>query len=173
VSTTQAHRLDPGDAARPAHGELPSEPLVQGAGRGRGRRSPFDLAAFVLALEHHDLAYQLARYAPDALIRVVDPDSPPPVARTIVGSRAIRSWLESSALGIKVVQLVDGGDRVAFTEHWSERDGTAVEATSTAEIDHGVITVQHTRSSPGPVPRSTRSTGGPEWAEASSPRPTD
>jgi ketosteroid isomerase-like protein len=147
VSTTQAHRhLDSADIAPPAPGDLRLEPLDDGAVQHRGQRGPtFDLAAFVVALERHDVAYLLARYAPDGDIRVVDPDSPPPTGRTISGSRAIRSWLDGfDAPGIEVSQLVDGGDRIAFTERWSRRDGKAVVATSTAQLRDGRITSQHT-----------------------------
>jgi hypothetical protein len=155
MSTDQIPRdLDPSDLARPAVGELRLNPLVHGRGRVPGRRKPmFDLAAFVGATEHGDVAYQLACYAPDADIRVLDPDSPPPTARTITGARAIRFWLDrSDALDVEVTHLVDGGDRVAFTQRWRERDGTAVVATSTAELSDGLITTQHTILAWTPTP---------------------
>ncbi len=127
-------------------GSLRLDPLVHGRGRVPGRRTrTFDLEAFADALESHDITYQLACYALDARISIVDPDSPPPAARTVRGRPAIRSWLDSpDAIGVEVTSLVDGGDRVAFTERWQRRGGTAVLATSTAELEHGLITSQHT-----------------------------
>ena len=108
-------------------------------------RPSFDLAAFVGAVEDHDVDYQLSRYAPDADIRVVDLDDPPPAARTIRGSQALWSWLDhADALGVEVTRRLDGGDRVAYTEHWRRTDGTDVVSTSTAELADGLITTQHT-----------------------------
>jgi ketosteroid isomerase-like protein len=120
--------------------------LDPGEGRVLGRRrATFDLAAYVAALERRDLVHQLACYAPDATVCVVDPDSPPPGARTIAGTPAIRAWLDGfDAPGVEITHVVDGGDRVALTGRWRRRDGTAVVATSTAELRDGLITAQHT-----------------------------
>ena len=147
MSTTHVPRHDHrSNLARPHPDELRLDPLVHGRGRVPGRHRPlFDLAAFGRAVEQGDIAYQWACYAPDADIRIVDPDSPPPAARTITGARAIWSWLDRpDALGVEVTHLVDGGDRIAFTERWRERDETAFVATSTAELSDGLITTQHT-----------------------------
>lgn len=126
--------------------ELRLDPIRHGRGRVPGQaRRVFDLATFVTARRRRDVAYQLACYAVDAEIRVVGPDNPPPTGRTIRGTRAITAWLEGAdALGVDVTDLVDGGDRVAFTESWQQRDGTAVVATSTLELADGRITAQHT-----------------------------
>ena len=159
-STTQP-RL--GRLAWPAPGDLRLDPLVHGVGRVPGQRMPrFDLAAFAGAVEHQDVAYVLACYAPGTDIRIVDPDNPPPAARLVCGSRAIRSWLDrSDASGVAVTHVVDGGDRVAFTACWSRSDRTAVVATGTAELTDGLITLQHTslawaRAVVGPIDGWTR-----------------
>jgi hypothetical protein len=119
---------------------------VHGNGRVPGQRRPtFDVAGFVRAREHRDIAYQLSCYASGAEIRVVDPDSPPDAPRTIRGDRGIRMWLDrSDPRGVEVTHLVDGGDRVAITERWKQPDGTAVVATSTVELQAGLIASQHT-----------------------------
>jgi hypothetical protein len=164
VSTTRTpHSEGSGRSTRPADRELRLDPLLHGTGRVPGQQRPmFDLAAFAGALEHHDVAYQLGCYAVDADIRVVDPDSPPPEARTVRGRQAIGSWLHGSdAFGVEVTHLVDGGDRFAFTARWERRDGTAVVATSTAELSAGLIATQHTilawsREPLGPVDGWTR-----------------
>jgi hypothetical protein len=106
----------------------------------------FDLAAFGQALAVGDLGYQLARYAVDAEIRVIT-DTPPRAPRVVSGTPAISAWLhESAVLGATaaVSHLVDGGDRVAFTRHWRRLDGTNALSVSTAELEDGLITTQHT-----------------------------
>ena len=107
----------------------------------------FDLHAFSRALEQHDVDYQLAHYSPDADIRIVDPDNPPAAPRTLKGKPAIHAWMVDSIthdLDLHVTHLVDGGDRVAFTEQSHYQDGTQALTTSTAELEHGLITTQYT-----------------------------
>lgn len=105
----------------------------------------FDLVAFGHALQSGDLGYQLARYAQDADIRIAaEPGSAP---RVVSGTRAIWSWLLESAASDPapaVSHLVDGGDRVAFTQQWLASDGTTGVSISTAELQDGLITTQHT-----------------------------
>jgi hypothetical protein len=129
-------------------GELRLDPHVHGKGRVPGPGLPgFNLLAFGQALKERDLAYQIAHYAPDADVRIVDPDNPPSAPQRLHGRPAIRAWLLHAStrdLGLQVTHLVDGGDRVAFTERWHHQDGTSVVATSTAEIEYGLITMRHT-----------------------------
>jgi hypothetical protein len=128
--------------------EIRLNPRLHGKSRVPGQATPeFDLNAFSQAREQRDIDYQLTRYAPDADIRIVDPNHPPAAPRTVLGASAIQAWLlEASArdLDLHVTHLVDGGDRVAFTECWHHVDGTNVVATSTAELQDGLITTQHT-----------------------------
>jgi hypothetical protein len=128
--------------------ELRLNPRLHGKSRVPGQQAPrFDLNAFSRALAQRDVDYQLARYAPDAEIRVVDPNNPPTAPRTVSGAPAIHAWLlDASAreVGLHVTHLVDGGDRVAFTACWQHEDGTEVESASTAELHNGLITTQHT-----------------------------
>ena len=70
-----------------------------------------------------------------------------PRATDVHGRPAIHAWLLHAStrdLGLRVTHLEDGGGRVAFTERWHHHDGTTVLATSTAEIDHALITMRHT-----------------------------
>jgi hypothetical protein len=128
--------------------ELRLNPRLHGKSRVPGQQAPsFDLNAFSRALEQRDVDYQLTRYAPDADIRIVDPNNPPAAPRTVSGAPAIHAWLlDASArdLDLRVTHLVDGGDRVAFTQCWHHDDGTEVVSTSTAELHNGSITTQHT-----------------------------
>jgi hypothetical protein len=106
----------------------------------------FDLPAFGRALTTGDLGDQLARYAADAEIRITtDTRTTPP--RVVSGTRAIWAWLHecSSADPPSVVsRLVDGGERVAFSQRWRDPDGTTVLLVSTADLQDGLITRQHT-----------------------------
>lgn len=68
---------------------------------GKGRvpsqtAAAFDLSAFSRALEQHDVDYQVAHYAPDADIRIVDPDNPSAVPRSLSGQPAIHAWMIDS-----------------------------------------------------------------------------
>ena len=121
--------------------EMGLNPRTHGEGRVPDQQEPtFDLDAFGHALEQRDPAYQLARYATDADIRVVDPDNPPAAARVMHGTPAIRTWLLASKghdHDVEVTHLVDGGGRVAFTQRWHDHNGTAVLSTSTAELQNG------------------------------------
>lgn len=128
--------------------DLLLDPRTHGRGRVPGPKlTGFNLLAFVQALEERDVAYQSARYAPDADVRIVDPDNPPSAPQRLHGRPAIHAWLLHAStrdLDLQVTHLVDGGDRVAFTERWHHQDGTAAVATSTAEIEDGLITMRHT-----------------------------
>jgi hypothetical protein len=127
---------------------IPLNPRLHGKSRVPGQKAPaFDLNAFSQALEQCDVNYQLARYAPDANIRIVDPNHPPAAPRTVRGAQAIHAWLLDATarnLDLHVTHLVDGADRVAFTACWHYEDGTDVVATSTAELHNGLITTQLT-----------------------------
>lgn len=123
-------------------------PRIAGKSRVPGQEAAaFDLHAFSRALEQHDVDYQLAHYAADADIRIVDPDNPPAAPRTLAGKPAIHAWMVDSIthdLDLHVTHLVDGGDRVAFTERSHYQDGTQALTTSTAELEHGLMTTQYT-----------------------------
>ena len=107
--------------------------------------TPFDLAAFGRALTRGDLARQLTCYAEEAAIRITT-DTSTTEPRVVSGTRAISAWLLELASADPpsvVSRLVDGGDRVAFSQRWRSPDGTTVLAV-TAELQDGLITTQHT-----------------------------
>jgi len=116
-------------------GELQLDPQIHGKSRVPGPKAVgFSLLDFAQALEECDVDYQASRYAPDAEIRIVHPDSPPSNPQSVHGRTAIHAWLLHATtrdLGLRVTTLVDGGDRIAFTEHWHHDDGTTAVATST------------------------------------------
>jgi hypothetical protein len=148
---TRTQPLDDDQAVRTgldATYDIALNPRTHGRSRVPGRTAPqFDLDAFSRALERRDAAYQLSCYAPDADIRIVDPDNPPLAPRVVRGAGAIRTWLAAGLvreLDLHVTHLVDGGDRVAFTTRWRYQDAVEGQATSTAELQDGLITSQHT-----------------------------
>ena len=145
-----------------AGGRPAQNPRMHERGGVSGRTAAaFDLEAFGQALTNRDLDSQLRCYAAGADIRIVEASNPLAAPSLIHGTTAIRVWLlnfAAGALDLKVAHVVDGGDWVAITERWHHRDGTAVLATSTAELSDGLITVQHTILSRGGT-RADRSAG--------------
>lgn len=149
MTTFQTPRSgNPSGSAQPGSPERRHDPRLHGVRRIPCRRlRVFDLNAFGEAVERRDLDYQLGHYAPDADIRIVDPDHPPSAPRIVRGTSAIRSWLFESDVGgveVEVTHLVDGHDRFAFTQGRRYADGTSAVIVSTAELQDGLITTQHT-----------------------------
>ena len=121
------------------------------------RPAEFDIRAFGRALDERDLGLQLACYAPDADVRVFDADLGVSRPRLIHGTHEILAWLiEAQGLGLEVTHLVDGCDRVAFSQRWCRPDGVHVVAASTAELCDDLITTQHTNVSRDPHLRRNR-----------------
>lgn len=102
----------------------------------------FSLAALARAIEARDADFQIPLYADDADVQVVDPDHPPRSPMNLRGKRAIASWIRdicSLNMTHHVVDLVDAGDTVAFSEEGRYRDGTKVLSTSTVTVKDGLI----------------------------------
>jgi hypothetical protein len=144
--TTDAPLIGRGDPSWA--GELQLNLQTHGRSRVPGPKAVgFDLQGFVRALEARDLDYQASRYAPDAEVRIIHPDNPPSNPQSVRGRTAISAWLLHAStrdLGLRVTDLVDGGERVAFTERWHHHDGTTAVAMSTASIENALITRRHT-----------------------------
>jgi hypothetical protein len=105
----------------------------------------FSLDTLVRAIEARDAAAQIPLYAEHAEVQVIDPHHPPRAPMTLRGKRAIASWITdicSLNMSHRVVDLVEGGTLVAFTEEGRYRDGGKVLSTSTAVIEKGRITRQ-------------------------------
>ena len=105
----------------------------------------FSLDTLVRAIEARDAAAQIPLYAEHAEVQVIDPHHPPRAPMTLRGKRAIASWITdicSLNMSHRVVDLVEGGSLVAFTEEGRYRDGARVLSTSTAVIKHGQIARQ-------------------------------
>lgn len=107
----------------------------------------FDLTTFARSLLRADLDLQIAAYADGAELRIINPDNPPRLPRTLRGKSEIEAWIRGEPVQRTVVQvsnLIEDGDRIAFTEIRRYSDGGHEIAASTAELDDGLITRQLT-----------------------------
>lgn len=106
---------------------------------------PFDLAVWWQAIESRDSAAQIPLYAEDAVVTVVNPDHPPRAPIVFRSRKAIASWIEDICglnMTHRVVDVVDGGDRISFTEEGRYRDGAQVWSMSTVFLKDGFIARQ-------------------------------
>ena len=105
----------------------------------------FDLAVWWEAIETRDAATQIPLYADKAVVTVVNPDHTPRSPLRFSSKKAIAAWIEDiCALNMthSVVDVVDGGQRVSFTEEGRYRDGAQVWSMSTVQLEHGLIVRQ-------------------------------
>ena len=127
-----------------------STPVASQAGvvrRGDIQRRRFDLKAFGRAIESQDTETQLAAYADDAELTVIDPDNPPSSPHVLSGKDAIATWLRGSCESNTVqrtARMIDAVDQIAYTVEQLNRDGTHEIATSMADVCDGLITAQQT-----------------------------
>jgi hypothetical protein len=102
----------------------------------------FDVDALFKAIETADAGAQIPLYAEQAEVQVIDPHHPPRSPMTLRGRRAIAGWITdlcSIQMSHRVVDVVNGGDQVAFTEEGRYRDGAMVVSTSTLRLRGGLI----------------------------------
>ena len=107
--------------------------------------STFDLAALKDAIERSDVAGQLALYAPDAEVRLVDRITTPGHPRVLHGRDEIAGWIEdvcSRDMTHRVDQEVVGDDRAAFAESCRYPDGTNVLCMTVLDVEGGRIVRQ-------------------------------
>jgi hypothetical protein len=105
----------------------------------------FDLAALKRAIEGRDVAGQVALYAPDAEVRLVDRISTPGSPRVLRGRGEIAAWIEdvcSREMSHHVEQEVAGEGRAAFAEACRYPDGTNVLCMTVLEVEGGRIVRQ-------------------------------
>jgi len=104
-----------------------------------------DFAALKRALQERDADAQLALYADDAEVRLVDRINTPRSPRVLRGRDEIREWIEDICARDMTheVQTPVLGDRsVAFTEACRYPDGTNVLCATVLELDGGRIVRQ-------------------------------
>jgi hypothetical protein len=107
--------------------------------------SAFDFGEFKRALEERDSTAQLALYAPDAEVTLVDRVNTPSSPRVLHGREEIRVWIEdicerdmTHCVDLQV--LADSG--VALTEACRYPDGTNVLCAVVLELRDGQIARQ-------------------------------
>lgn len=105
----------------------------------------FDLARFCQALEGRDSDTQLAMYAPDATVTIVDRLTPPGSPRVLSGRDEIAGWIEDVS-GREMTHAVGHGvvdERgAAFSEACRYPDGTNVMCMTVLRLADGRIADQ-------------------------------
>jgi hypothetical protein len=102
----------------------------------------FKVEALLEAIEAADASAQIPMYADEAEVQVINPHHPPRAPMTLRGKKAIAAWITdicSINMTHRVVDLVQGGELIAFTEEGRYRDGARVVSTSTLELRRGQI----------------------------------
>ena len=105
----------------------------------------FDLTRFRQAVEQRDSQTQLAMYAPNATVTIVDRLTTPGSPRTLNGSEEIRAWLEDVCardMSHQVGQTVEDQAGAAFTEACRYPDGTNVMCATVLSLSDGLIADQ-------------------------------
>ena len=105
----------------------------------------FELARFSRALEERDGETQIAMYAPDAVVTIVDRMTQPGSPRMLSGVDQIRSWIEDVShrdMTHRVVRSVSDDHAGALAEECRYADGTNVLCTTVFELEDGSIARQ-------------------------------
>ena len=105
----------------------------------------FDFGEFKRALEERDSTGQLALYAPDAEVTLIDRIHTPAAPRVLRGRAEIRTWIEDICerdMTHRIDMQVVGNGGAAFTEACRYADGTNVLCAAVLEFRDGRITRQ-------------------------------
>lgn len=105
----------------------------------------FDFARFRKAAEGRDSSTQLAMYAPDATVTIVDRLTPPGSPRVLTGREQIAGWIEDISareMTHAVGHSVEDGHGGAFSESCRYPDGTNVMCMTVFKLAGGLITDQ-------------------------------
>lgn len=104
-----------------------------------------DVTSFRRAIETRDADAQLAGYATDAELTIVDHDHPPSNPTVLRGAGPIGAWLRDVAardMTHQVADLTAGPDRLSFVQRCRYADGTEVLCATVAGLRDGLITRQ-------------------------------
>jgi ketosteroid isomerase-like protein len=104
-----------------------------------------DLDALGRAIEERDASGQLARYADDAVIEVVDRDHPPSSPLRVSGRDAIQSYLEDvygRDMTHSVRHVFQNGDKASMWIDCAYPDGTQVRCACALVVRDGKIARQ-------------------------------
>ena len=105
----------------------------------------FDLSTFKRAIEERDASGQIAMYAPDAEVTLVDRVSRPSAPRVLKGRGEIQAWIEDVCgrdMTHRVQHTVQDEGGAAFTEACRYPDGTGVVCAAVLEIESGLVVRQ-------------------------------
>ena len=106
-------------------------------------QTKFDVDGLSYAVGARDARYQLALYADDAEVEIVDADDPTVPLRVLRGKSEIREWLDSMSSGAVRYQVIDAEAHqhdLRFTEECLYPDGTDLRYECQAELYRGQIT---------------------------------
>jgi hypothetical protein len=102
----------------------------------------FDLNTFKRAIEERDASAQLALYAEDAEVTLVDHVAQPKAPRVLRGRGEIQTWIEDVCgrdMTHSVQHAVLDKTGAAFTEICRYPNGAGVICATVLEIDDGVV----------------------------------
>lgn len=105
----------------------------------------FDLSTFTRAIEERDSSAQLALYAQDAQVTLIDKVCQPRAPRVLHGRDAIQTWVEEVCgrdMTHRIQLSVQDEAGAAFTEACRYPDGTAVMCATVLETSDGLVTRQ-------------------------------
>ena len=105
----------------------------------------FDIDTLRRAIEERDAEAQLALYAEDAEVTLVDRVAQPSAPRILRGRDEIRTWIEDVCgrdMTHRVKDVVQDDDGVAFTEACAYPDGTRVLCATVLQTGEGRVTRQ-------------------------------
>jgi ketosteroid isomerase-like protein len=105
----------------------------------------FDLKSFTRAIEERDASAQLALYAEDAEVTLVDRVAQPRAPRVLRGREEIQAWIEDVCgrdMTHRVQHTVQDDGGAAFTEACRYPDGTGVMCATVLELDNGLVARQ-------------------------------
>jgi ketosteroid isomerase-like protein len=107
--------------------------------------STFDLSSLARSIEARDAAGQLAHYADDAVIEIVDRDHPPSTPERVSGADAIQAYLDDVAgrdMTHAVRHALSDGEEASLWVDCEYPDGTRVRCAGAIELRDGKIVRQ-------------------------------
>jgi hypothetical protein len=108
-------------------------------------QTTFDLDTFKRAIEERDTSTQVAMYADDAEVTLVDRNAQPGSPRVLRGREEIRAWIEDVCardMTHGVQHSVQDAHGAAFTEACRYPGGGGVLCATVLELDNGLIARQ-------------------------------
>jgi len=105
----------------------------------------FDLNSFKQAIEERDASTQIAMYADDAEVTLIDRVARPSAPRVLRGIAEIQGWIEDVCgrdMTHDIQHTVQDDAGAAFTEACRYPDGTGVVCATVLELDGGRVSRQ-------------------------------